>query len=417
MEIKFSTLPDNLNPNLKSKIIIIFQSIIIIFLLLLIYILMFFYTKNANLKLINTIQKENYIPLPSWNDCAAKSNLIEYINNISNIPKEYRIAVFDLDGTLFQESDPVYNDWKLYQYRILNDSNYKATEEQKKIANKLTKAIKSHEMPDDLNVEISYSAAEVFKNMTLEEFKVLFHKLPITLTQIAFGIGDLQDLDAEMWKIFDYCRHNDYQEVIPNVTINGNFLTYEKAHKLKELMGAISVSHYNDTCFDAVKMLTDIGMKQINIHQLISEDTYRECLDLIDSVKKDKRLSKLNAVVFLMLKPKGRGTSLKPITKEHYKEIIDKCIKENINFGMDSCSACMFDNITKGKYKKYIEPCESFGLFSCYFNVDGKYFPCSFCEGQGEWKEGLEIKTDFLKDIWYNKKITILKIVECVSFM
>ena len=76
----------------------------------------------------------------------------------------------------------------------------------------------------------------------LEEFKVLFHKLPKTLTQIAFGIGDLQDLDAEMWKIFDYCRHNDYQEVIPNVTINGNFLTYDKAHKLKELMGAVAVS-------------------------------------------------------------------------------------------------------------------------------------------------------------------------------
>lgn len=243
------------------------------------------------------------------------------------------------------------------------------------------------------------------KNMTLEEFKILFHKLPKTLTQIAFGIGDLQDLDAEMWKIFNYCRHNDYQEIIPNITINGNFLTYEKAHKLKELIGAISVSHYNDTCFDAVKMLTDIGMKQINIHQLISEDTYKECLDLIDSVKTDKRLSKLNAVVFLMLKPKGRGTSLKPITKEHYKEIIDKCIKEKINFGMDSCSACMFDKITKGKYKKYIEPCESFGLFSSYFNVDGKYFPCSFCEGQGDWKEGLEIKTDFLKDIWYNKKV------------
>ena len=218
MEIKFSTLPDNLNPNLKSKIIIIFQSIIIIFLLLLIYILMFFYTKNANLKLINTIQKENYIPLPSWNDCAAKSNLIEYINNISNIPKEYRIAVFDLDGTLFQESDPVYNDWKLYQYRILNDSNYKATEEQKKIANKLTKAIKSHEMPDDLNVEISYSAAEVFKNMTLEEYEKYLKDF---LKKPADGYNNLLRENAffiPMLEVIDLLQKNDFDIFIVSAT-------------------------------------------------------------------------------------------------------------------------------------------------------------------------------------------------------
>ena len=218
MEIKFSTLPDNLNPNLKSKIIIIFQSIIIIFLLIIIYILIFFYTKNATPKLINTIQKENYIPLPSWNDCAAKSNLIEYINNISNIPKEYRIAVFDLDGTLFQESDPVYNDWKLYQYRILNDSNYKATEEQKKIANKLTKAIKSHEMPDDLNVEISYSAAEVFKNMTLEEYEKYLKDF---LKKPADGYNNLLRENAffiPMLEVIDLLQKNDFDIFIVSAT-------------------------------------------------------------------------------------------------------------------------------------------------------------------------------------------------------
>ena len=218
MEIKFSTLPDNLNPNLKSKIIITFQSIIIIFLLLIIYILIFFYTKNASPKLINTIQKENYIPLPSWNDCAAKSNLIEYINNISNIPKEYRIAVFDLDGTLFQESDPVYNDWKLYQHRILNDSNYKATEKQKKIANKLTKAIKSHEMPDDLNVEISYSAAEVFKNMTLEEYEKYLKDF---LKKPADGYNNLLRENAffiPMLEVIDLLQKNDFDIFIVSAT-------------------------------------------------------------------------------------------------------------------------------------------------------------------------------------------------------
>ena len=218
MEIKFSTLPDNLNPNLKSKIIITFQSIIIVFLLLLIYIIMSFHTNKASSKLSNNIEKENYIPLPSWNDCAAKSNLIEYINNISNIPKEYRIAVFDLDGTLFQESDPVYNDWKLYQYRILNDSNYKATEEQIKIANKLTKAIKSHEMPDDLNVEISYSAADVFKNMTLEEYEKYLKDF---LKKPSDGYNNLLRENAffiPMLEVIDFLQKNDFDIFIVSAT-------------------------------------------------------------------------------------------------------------------------------------------------------------------------------------------------------
>lgn len=218
MEVKNSILPDNIDSNLKNKIIITFQSLIIISLLLLIYILMLFYTNKTRTKLINNNQKEYYIPLPSWNDCPAKSILIEYINNISTIPKESRIAVFDLDGTLFQETDPVYNDWKLYQYRILNDSNYTATEEQKKIANKLAKAIKNHEMPDDLNVEISYSAAEVFKNMSLKEY----HKyLKDFLKKPADGYNNLLRENAffiPMLEIIELLQKNDFDIFIVSAT-------------------------------------------------------------------------------------------------------------------------------------------------------------------------------------------------------
>ena len=218
MEVKISILPDNIDSNLKNKIIITFQSLIIISLLLLIYILMLLYTNKTRIKLINNMQKEYYIPLPSWNDCPAKSILIEYINNISTIPKESRIAVFDLDGTLFQETDPVYNDWKLYQYRILNDSNYIATEEQKKIANKLAKAIKNHEMPDDLNVEISYSAAEVFKNMSLKEYDKYLKDF---LKKPADGYNNLLRENAffiPMLEIIELLQKNDFDIFIVSAT-------------------------------------------------------------------------------------------------------------------------------------------------------------------------------------------------------
>jgi len=42
-------------------------------------------------------------------------------NSIDFIPIKDRIAVFDLDGTLFCETDPIYFDWYMYTYRVLED--------------------------------------------------------------------------------------------------------------------------------------------------------------------------------------------------------------------------------------------------------------------------------------------------------
>ncbi len=76
-------------------------------------------------------------PLVLWNDSApAKSVLIRYVRTVTSkssanyIPVEKRVAVFDLDGTLFLETDPTYFDWLLFEHRVLEDSSFKPTEEQ-----------------------------------------------------------------------------------------------------------------------------------------------------------------------------------------------------------------------------------------------------------------------------------------------
>jgi hypothetical protein len=55
-----------------------------------------------------------YIPLSSWNNCSAKTKLSEFISKINSaeyyIQKKDQITVFDLDETLFQETDPTYGD-------------------------------------------------------------------------------------------------------------------------------------------------------------------------------------------------------------------------------------------------------------------------------------------------------------------
>ena len=57
-------------------------------------------------------------------------------------------------------------------------------------------------------------------NMSFDTFKSIFHKLPKNLTQIAFGIGDI-DGNPDLWRIMEYCRSNSYNSVVPNITVNG----------------------------------------------------------------------------------------------------------------------------------------------------------------------------------------------------
>lgn len=245
-------------------------------------------------------------------------------------------------------------------------------------------------------------------NMSLDTFKKVFAKLPITVTQIAFGIGDI-DGNPDMFDIFQHCRDNG---VIPNVTINGDRLTDEIAHKLSTLCGAIAVSYYDhDLTCDAVKKLTDFGMKQINIHFFLANSTLQKAEGLISAIKTESRLAKLNALVFLSLKQKGRAScGFDCVSQDEFKNLVDLSFENEVNIGFDSCSAVKFiesvkDHPKYNQFKDMTEPCES-SIYSSYINTEGVYFPCSFMEGTGEWVEGLNVIEcdDFLQDIWWNEE-------------
>ena len=71
-------------------------------------------------------------PLSLWQEKApARVALVEYVNAVTArgsadyIPFERRIAVFDLDGTLFLETDPTYFDWLLFEHRVLEDPEFR----------------------------------------------------------------------------------------------------------------------------------------------------------------------------------------------------------------------------------------------------------------------------------------------------
>jgi hypothetical protein len=260
--------------------------------------------------------------------------------------------------------------------------------------------------------------------MSLDTFKALFAKLPPTVTQIAFGITNLYGPAAEhIWDIFEHTRAGG---MVPNVTINGHGLTDEIADRLVALMGAVAVSRYEpkDTCYNAVQALTDRGMTQVNIHQLVSEETYEDCMEVLRDMRPvdqggDPRLAKLNATVFLMLKPKGRGQSLTPLRdRARYKAMVDYALEHGLSIGFDSCSVPSFLSVVADhpRYKQFeqaTDRCES-GLFSLYIDVKGQAWPCSFSEDRHE-SESIGVREmesvdvlqveDFARDVWRSPEL------------
>lgn len=252
------------------------------------------------------------------------------------------------------------------------------------------------------------SNTKVGKHMSLKTFKTIFHKFPRTLTQIAFGLGNLgEGGNPELWDILDYCKTNNYNRVAGNLTTNGMGVTKEIAESLAKKCGAVSVSRYHipDVCYNAVEKITQAGLKQTNIHQLLARQTYESCFQLIDDAKNDPRLKDLNAIVFLSLKEKGdrnKFTSLNSV--EDFTKLFKYAMDNKVSIGMDSCTQPItlkaIEKLNMPEVIPSTEGCEAF-LYSIYCDVDGKVWPCSFMENHPGVKPVDMLKIKDFNEVWF----------------
>lgn len=268
--------------------------------------------------------------------------------------------------------------------------------------------------------------------MNFETFKKIFGVLNArkTMTQIAFGVDAeaSEELNPDIWKIFEYTKNNG---VTPNVTVAD--ITPYTAEKIVSFCGACAVSayqHNKNCCYDSIRLILDEAKRQgkenfaVNIHLMISKETLPFVYEVISDYQNDERLKGMNAIVFLSLKQKGRGEHFNKVSEEDFKKVVDLCFEKNVKFGMDSCSANKFLKAIEDK-KNYndlatmVENCES-TLYSMYINADGKFFPCSFMEKEGDWKDGIDMTTvnDFLNEVWYAEptkkyRSASLRCIEC----
>jgi len=248
-------------------------------------------------------------------------------------------------------------------------------------------------------------------NMSFDTFKTIIDKIPSTLTQVAFGITGVQT-NPDFIRMMEYCRTKG---IIPNFTLSGADLTDELADIISKLAGAVAVSCYEsdkNVCYNTIQKFTSRGMKQVNIHIMVSEETLPFVYEVVKNRINDPRLSKMHAIVFLGIKPKGRAKGkFHSVNTEEYSKLIKTCLDNSLVFGFDSCSAPKFQNSLGSlnfkderlqKMIEFSEPCES-DLFSSYINVFGEFWHCSFSENE-EGQESIDVlkANDFLQDVWYS---------------
>lgn len=251
------------------------------------------------------------------------------------------------------------------------------------------------------------------QNMTFAEFKNIIDKFSKSLTQIAFGITGVQT-NPDFIPMMKYAKKIG---ITPNFTLSGSDLTSGLADEIASIVGGLAVSVYDtdpNVCYNTVKMFTDRGIKQTNIHLMISQETLEFSYRVGEDIKNDERLAELNAVVLLGVKPKGRARgAFKSLSQQDFNGLCKRFIEDDINIGFDSCNAPKFDNFAKTYFSKeqsemaemLSESCES-TLFSSYINSKGIFFPCSFCEGEQEWNKGINVLEveDFVRDVWFNER-------------
>lgn len=250
---------------------------------------------------------------------------------------------------------------------------------------------------------------DVFVKDALYTVDTIELKQESSLSQVALGIGDI-DGNPDLKEIILHTRKMGF---VPNITINGDRLTDEWVDFFSKNLGAIAVSVYDkELSYNAIKRLTDAGMTQCNIHFMVSVQTEDMVYEIMNDTQTDPRLEKLNALVLLSLKQKGRGENFNKLPQDNFTKIVQYGMEKGVGFGFDSCSAFRFLKSVEGHkdydmFKMMTEPCES-TCFSMYINTHGDFYPCSFTENTEEWETGLTLadkNIDFLRDIWFHPRV------------
>ncbi|MBQ8707147.1 MAG: haloacid dehalogenase-like hydrolase [Succinivibrionaceae bacterium] len=165
--------------------------------------------------------------LDLWTDAApARVVLLDYMKEITDpksdsfIPVADRIAVFDLDGTLFNETDPNYFDYTLLKYRVTEDPSYKdkASDFEREVAEKIRQQNETGQSFPGLEVDHGKAVASAFAGMTVEEFDAYIQEFKKQPMPSYDGMLRGEGFYRPMLQIVNLLRQNGFRVYIVSGT-------------------------------------------------------------------------------------------------------------------------------------------------------------------------------------------------------
>lgn len=224
-------------------------------------------------------------------------------------------------------------------------------------------------------------------NMKLEDFSYIAEQCNGKTFQFALGGCGDPDQHENFEEILKICQSN---KIVPNFTTSGFGLSEELARTCKKYCGAVAVSWYrSDYTLHAINYLLKAGIKT-NIHYVLQSDTISEALERL----KEKTFPiGINAIVFLLHKPVGLGSTKKivKLDNRNFQEFISYVGSEKLNYkiGFDSCTIpALLQNLGNINLVS-LDTCEA-ARWSAYVTPDLKLLPCSFDNQNQKWAVDLQ---------------------------
>lgn len=157
-----------------------------------------------------------------WNEnSSTKQKIIEFVEDVTNpnsknyIPSEDRIATFDMDGTFYCETAPIYFQEAMFLHRVLEDKNYTAPKKYLDLAKKIKPKYYNKEKltpaEDKLHLE---ALTAVYAGMTDEEYRAYVRDF---MQDNETGLTNLKRGEAfylPMVEIISYLTNNGFQVYI-----------------------------------------------------------------------------------------------------------------------------------------------------------------------------------------------------------
>ena len=179
-------------------------------------------TNAASREEIAAINVQTASDFQFWNENSpVLAKIVDFVEDTTNpfsqnyIPPEDRIATFDMDGTFYCETAPIYFQETMFLHRVLDDKNYVAPKKYLNLAKKIRPKVLAKEKLTPSESKMYFEGlTAVYEGMTIDEYRAYVRNF---MQDNETGLTNLKRGEAfylPMIEIISYLTNNGFNVYI-----------------------------------------------------------------------------------------------------------------------------------------------------------------------------------------------------------